>query len=66
MRSSYGPVIKAITEALKDYQPAETAPSEEEIIETLGPLSNGPSPHSHGKSEDEATEKRRNRRRRRS
>ncbi|WP_420549336.1 betaine--homocysteine S-methyltransferase [Curvivirga sp.] len=59
---SDGEVIKAITDSLKDYTPGEK-PSEEKIIEVLGPLSNGPSPHSHGGDENEGGRRGRKRRR---
>lgn len=58
---SDGVVVKAIADALKDYEPGDL-PSQEQVIEALGPLSNGPSPHSHG-AEEEKGERRRRRRR---
>ena len=58
---SDGVVVKAIADALKDYEPG-AVPSQEQVIEALGPLSNGPSPHSHGAEEDKGERRRRRRR----
>ena len=57
---SDGKVIEAITASLKGYEPQAT-PSNEKIIEVLGPLTNAPSPHSHG--DDDGGRKSRRRRR---
>lgn len=62
---SDGTVIKAIADSLKDYEPGER-PSDEKIIEVLGPLANMPAggAHSHGGGGSEDGEGRRRRRRR--
>ncbi len=58
---SDGEVIKAIASSLKGYEPQER-PSNEKIIETLGALTNAPSPHSHGGDDDGGRKTRRRRR----
>ena len=58
---SDGTIVKAIKDGLDGYTPG-VKPTSAQIIETLGALSTGPSPHSHGGDDDSANRKRRRRR----
>lgn len=59
---SDGTIVKAISDSLKDYTPGDK-PTTEQIIDTLGALSTGPSPHSHGGEGDDSGARKRRRRR---